>query len=83
MRDVFTGLGMLFRLSALTLGAAFGSLLFGIWLDRMLGTTPFATLCLMVLGIVVGTIATYRTVKQANDAIADAGHRKDSSGGTQ
>jgi len=83
MRDVFTGLGLLFRLSALTLGAAFGSLLFGIWLDRTLGTTPFATLCLMVLGIVVGTIGTYRTVKQANEAIADDGHRKDSTGGTQ
>ncbi len=82
MRGTLTGLGLLFRLSALTLGAAFGSLLLGIWLDRTLGTAPLGTLCLMVLGILVGTLGVYRTVKEANQAITDAGHRNDFTGGT-
>ncbi len=70
MRGTWSGLELVFRLSALTLGAAFGSLLLGIWLDRALGTTPFGTLCLMVFGIFIGTIAAYRTVKEANERIS-------------
>ncbi len=82
MRGTFTGLALLFRLSAITLGAAFGSLLIGIFLDRTLGTAPFSTLCLMVLGILVGAVSIYRTVQQANDAITDEDDRTDSMGGT-
>jgi F0F1-type ATP synthase assembly protein I len=81
MRGTFSGLGMLFRLSAITLGAAFGSLLLGIWLDRTLGTAPICTLGLMVFGIVLGTITVYRIVHEANEAIANAGQRIDSKGG--
>lgn len=82
MRGTITGLGLLFRLSALTIGAAFGSLLLGIWLDRTLGTAPLMTLCWMVLGILIGTLGVYRTVKEANQAIADASHLNDLPGGT-
>jgi F0F1-type ATP synthase assembly protein I len=81
MRDTWTGLGLLFRLSAFTLGAAFGSLLLGIWLDRTMGTAPICTLFLMVFGIVLGTISVYRTVRAANEALANAGQRQDSKGG--
>ncbi len=70
MRGTWQGLGLLFRLSALTFGAAFGSLLLGIWLDRAFGTAPFGTLCLMVLGILVGTLSAYRAVNEANERIA-------------
>ena len=70
MRGTWTGLELVFRLSALTLGAAFGSLLLGIWLDRTLGTAPFGTLCLMVLGILIGTIGAYRAVQEANERIS-------------
>lgn len=80
MRDFWTGLGLLFRLSALTLGAALGSLLLGIWLDQLMGTAPIFTLGLMVLGIVAGTIGVYRTVKQANQTLADQAHRLDHGG---
>ncbi len=70
MRNTWTGLGLLFRLSALTLSATFGSLLVGILLDRLLGMAPFGTLCLMVLGILIGTISVYRTVKEANQQLS-------------
>ncbi len=80
MRGTWSGLGLLFRLSALTLGAAFGSLLLGIGLDQRMGTAPIFTLCLMVVGIVAGTIGVYRTVKQANQTLADQVHRSDHGG---
>lgn len=70
MRETWTGLALVFRLSALTLGATCGSLLLGIWLDRALGSAPFATLCLMVLGIWLGMLAVYRTVKEVNEQIS-------------
>jgi F0F1-type ATP synthase assembly protein I len=70
MRGTWTGLELLFRLSALTLGATFGSLLLGIWLDRSLGTAPFGTLCLVVLGILAGTIGVYRAVQETNERIS-------------
>lgn len=69
MRETWTGLGLLFRLSALTLGATFGSLALGIVLDGALGSAPFGTLCLMIMGIWLGTLAVYRSVKQANEQI--------------
>ena len=62
MRDTWSGLTLFFRLSALTLGAIFGSLLLGIFLDRTLGTAPFGTLCLAMFGILGGTVAIYRVV---------------------
>lgn len=70
MRGTWSGLELLFRLSALTLGATFGTVLLGIWLDRALGTAPCLTLCLVILGILVGTIGAYRAVKEANDRIS-------------
>lgn len=70
MRETWTGLSLLFRLSALTLGATFGCLALGLLLDRALGSAPFATLCLMVLGIWLGMLAVYRTVKEANEQIS-------------
>lgn len=80
MRGTWAGLGLLFRLSAFTLGAAFGSLLLGIWLDQRMGTAPILTLCLMVLGITAGTLGVYRIVKQANQTIADQDRRSEHGG---
>ena len=80
MRGAWDSLSLLFRLSALTLGAAFGSLLLGIWLDRLMGTTPFGTLCLMIVGILVGTISIYRTVQREYQNIAAQDHRTDHGG---
>jgi F0F1-type ATP synthase assembly protein I len=80
MRGTWKSLGLLFRLSALTLGAAFGSLLLGIALDRFLNTAPFGTLCLMIVGILIGTISVYRTVQREYQSIAAQVHRNDNGG---
>jgi F0F1-type ATP synthase assembly protein I len=62
MHDPWAGLALFFRLSALTLGAILGSLLLGVFLDRTLGSAPFGTLCLAMLGVLGGTVAIYRVV---------------------
>lgn len=80
MHGTWKSVGLLFRLSALTLGAAFGSLLLGIALDRFLSTAPLGTLCLMVVGILIGTIGVYRTVQQEYQTIAAQAHRTDNGG---
>jgi F0F1-type ATP synthase assembly protein I len=69
MREMWTGLSLLFRLSALTLGATFGSLALGLALDHALGSAPFGTLCLTILGIWLGMLAVYRSVKEVNEQI--------------
>lgn len=80
MRGTWNSLNLLFRLSALTLGAAFGSLLLGIALDRLMHTAPFGTLCLMVVGILIGTISVYRAVQREYQSIAAQDHRTDNGG---
>lgn len=77
------GVALVMRLSALTLGATFAPLLFGIWIDRTFGTAPFGALVLIVLGILGGTVAVYRTVQDAYRQIAARAEkdREDSQGG--
>jgi F0F1-type ATP synthase assembly protein I len=45
-----------------------------------MGTAPFGTLCLMIGGIFVGTLGVYRTVRQANQVIANQDRRSDNGG---
>ena len=71
MRETVKALDLLFRLSALFLVSTFVPLLLGIWLDRVMGTAPLLTLTLMVSGIILGTIAVYRTVAEANQRLAN------------
>jgi len=81
MRETWTGIALVFRLSALTLGATFGSLLVGIWIDRTFGTAPFGALVLIVIGILSGTIGVYRIVQDAYRQLADKQDENDSRGG--
>ncbi len=71
MRETLNALDLLFRLSALFIVSTFVPLLFGIWLDRTMGTAPLGTLTCMVSGIVLGTIAVYRVVGEANQRLAN------------
>jgi F0F1-type ATP synthase assembly protein I len=65
MRETWTGVALVFRLSALTLGATFVPLVIGVWIDRTFRTAPFGALSLIVLGILGGTIGVYRIVQDA------------------
>ena len=64
-RDGVNATQLFFQLSALLLTAILVPLLLGIWLDRTMGTAPYSTLCLSVLGVLGGTAAIYRVVNRA------------------
>lgn len=56
------GYHLAMQISGILLCSIFSSLGAGLWLDRKLGTLPWLTLALMILGIVLGMMAIYRTV---------------------
>jgi ATP synthase protein I len=63
-------------LSASTVGLELGvavvmSLLFGMWLDRKAGTTPWLMLVFLVIGLVAGFRNLMRAVKRAEKAAHD------------
>ena len=64
-RDALAGLDLVFQLSVLLFVMTVGPLVLGIWIDRSLNTGPFATLCLVGGGVLGGTIAMYRIIKDA------------------
>jgi ATP synthase protein I len=47
------------------------SLLFGMWLDRKAGTTPWLMLVFLVIGLVAGFRNLMRAVKRAEKAAHD------------
>ncbi|MBI3740520.1 MAG: AtpZ/AtpI family protein [Chloroflexi bacterium] len=61
-RGEIYGAQLFFRLSAILLSAVFCPLLFGVWFDQTAKTAPFATLCLTIAGVIVGTVAIYRII---------------------
>ena len=63
--DPLGGLDLVFQLTVLLLGMIIGPLLLGLWIDRAANTSPFATLCLILVGVLGGTIAMYRIIKDA------------------
>jgi F0F1-type ATP synthase assembly protein I len=64
-RDSVTATQLFFQLSALLLIAILVPLLLGIWFDRNMGSAPYATLCLSMVGVLGGTAAIYRVVNRA------------------
>jgi ATP synthase protein I len=61
------------QLSASSVGLELGvavivSLLFGMWLDRKAGTTPWLMLVFLVIGLVAGFRNVLRAVKRAEEA---------------
>ena len=59
------GLDLVFQLSTVLLVMTIGPLLLGVWFDRSFGTAPFATLCFIVLGMLSGTVAMFRVIRDA------------------
>lgn len=63
--DPLSGLDLVFQLTVLLFVMTVGPLLLGIWIDRTADTSPFATLCLIFVGVFGGTIAMNRVIKDA------------------
>jgi F0F1-type ATP synthase assembly protein I len=59
------GLDLVFQLTVLLLVMTIGPLVLGLWIDRSANTSPFATLCLILIGVFGGTIAMYRIITDA------------------
>jgi F0F1-type ATP synthase assembly protein I len=64
-RDQILGCSLVIQLTITVVVAAFLPLLLGIWLDRLLHTSPFITLFMMIFGITAGTVVVYRNVAAA------------------
>ncbi len=64
------GIGLIIQLTMVIVVAILVPLGLGIFLDRLLQTSPLITLFLMVLGITLGTVAVYREVNAVYDRVA-------------
>jgi F0F1-type ATP synthase assembly protein I len=62
MHQVSNGSGLVIRLTLTLLAVFFFPLLFAIWLDRQLGTSPFITIFAIIFGTTFGTLAITRQV---------------------
>ncbi len=64
------GLGLVIQLTIVIVVSILVPLGLGIFLDRLLRTSPCITLFLMVLGITLGTVAVYREVNAVYNRVA-------------
>ncbi len=73
MRQGWAGpLALVSQLGLTMVGSILLGLVLGLWLDAHLGTKPWATLILSLLGILLGSYAVYRLVAASIDqAIAE------------
>ncbi len=69
-RGPMLGIGLVIQLTMVIVVAILVPLGLGIFLDRLLQTSPLITLFLMVLGITLGTVAVYREVNAVYDRVA-------------
>ncbi len=69
-REPMLGIGLIVQLTTVIVVAILVPLGLGIFLDRLLRTSPLITLFLMVLGITLGTVAVYREVNAVYDRVA-------------
>ena len=60
MKDVYRSLGIATQVGLMVVASILISLFVGLWLDDKLGTSPWITLILSIVGVLVGTTSTYR-----------------------
>jgi F0F1-type ATP synthase assembly protein I len=60
MKDVFRSLGLAAQVGLTVVGSIIICLFLGMWIDARLGTTPWATLILTIVGVLVGSLSTFR-----------------------
>ncbi len=63
--DPLVGYYLAMQISSILLCSVFASLGVGLWLDKTLGTLPWLTLILMILGIAFAMLTIYRTVNKS------------------
>ncbi len=63
--DPLVGYYLAMQISGILLCSVFTSLGAGLWLDKTLGTLPWLTLVLMILGIAFAMFTIYRTVNKS------------------
>jgi ATP synthase protein I len=59
---ILRSLGLGTQIAVVVVAAVLGSLFLGLWIDRKLGSSPWATLLLLGLGTLVAVIGCYRVV---------------------
>jgi F0F1-type ATP synthase assembly protein I len=59
---IFRSLGLGIQIAGVVVVAVLGSLFLGLWIDRKLGSSPWATLLLLGLGTLVAIIGCYRAM---------------------
>lgn len=59
---ILRSLGLGIQIAVVVVAAVLGSLFLGLWIDRKLGTTPWATLLSLGLGTLVAVVGFYRTI---------------------
>ena len=59
-KDIFRSLGLAAQVGLTVVGAIIICLLLGMWIDARLGTTPWVTLVLTIVGVLVGSLSTFR-----------------------
>ena len=67
---VFRSLGLGAQIAGVVVVAVLGGLFLGLWIDRELGSSPWATLLLLGLGTLVAVIGCYRAMTSAAASLA-------------
>lgn len=62
MRALIDPLALAFRLLAAVVALILAPVLVGIWIDQRAGTSPWAVLVFMLVGILLSTLVIYRLV---------------------
>ncbi len=70
MRNPLVGVGLIIQLTVFIVLAVLVPVLLGIFLDRILQTSPFITLFMTILGITLGTVGVYRRVNAIYNSVA-------------
>ena len=60
MKDIFRSLGLAAQVGLTVVGSIIICLFLGMWIDARLGTTPWASLILTIVGVLVGSLSTFR-----------------------
>jgi F0F1-type ATP synthase assembly protein I len=67
MRRLAISLALVLQVSSVVLCSVLGSLALGVWLDHRLGSAPWLTLILMVIGLGLAVFGTYRLAKRMSE----------------